>query len=508
MHPGIHGQTRPDKPAYIMASSGEQVDYRTLNEKSNQAAHLFRHLGLKRGDGIAILLPNHVSFLQITWGAQRSGLYYTPISTLFNSDEVAYIVENSDASVVISCRSQSDKLKTLDRGRVRIFLVDAGEQESWPQAIAEFPVTAIADECEGAEMLYSSGTTGHPKGVRFPIKGEPLGTTSALFKTRSQIHKLSSEARYLSPAPLYHSAPLRYNMMMTRFGATSIIMDKFDAEQALILIEAHRITHSQWVPTMFVRLLKLPISTRCKYDLSSQQVAIHAAAPCPQEVKQQMMDWWGPILYEYYSGTEANGSTAISPEEWITHRGSVGRAIHGTVHILDEDERELPNGEIGTVYFSDGSDFHYHKDPEKTAAAKTSKGWSTLFDIGYQDKEGYLYLRDRRSFMIISGGVNIYPQEAEDVLIAHPKVLDAAVFGVPDPEFGESVKAVIQLLDQSDASEQMSCVLIDYCRSKLSHVKCPKSIEFMEELPRHPNGKLFKRLLRDPYWKDHDSRII
>lgn len=349
-------------------------------------------------------------------------------------------------------------------------------------------------------MIYSSGTTGLPKGVRFPILKHPPGTVSALIQTRIKLHNINPETRYLSTAPLYHSAPLRYNMMVTRLGGTAVIMEKFDAERALRLIDQNQITHSQWVPTMFVRLLKLSQQVKNQYNVASLRYVIHAAAPCPVDVKLKMIDWFGPNLYEYYSGTEANGSTAIDTKEWLTHQGSVGRAIHGDLYILDEQQKILPAGEIGSVYFANGSDFSYYKDPEKTRQAKNDKGWSTLGDIGYLDEAGYLYLKDRKSFMIISGGVNIYPQETENTLVMHDKVIDAAVFGIPNDEFGEEVKAAIQLIEPGDASPLLAQQIIEFCRQRISPIKCPKSIDFVANLPRHPTGKLYKRLLKDQYW--------
>lgn len=498
MYPGKHPA---HKVAWEMAASGERVTYGELEADSNRAAHLFRSIGLCPGDVVAILLPNSTHYLKATWAAQRSGLYYTPISVLYQSPEIAYILANSEAKVLVTCRDLLGKIDLAVLNQLTVFLVDEkSESNNWTEAIAPFPVTPLPDESEGAEMIYSSGTTGQPKGVRFALTGAPLGTVSSLFQTRVQLHGINGDSRYLSTAPLYHSAPLRYNMMVTRLGGSSVIMEKFDAQQALRLIEAHRITHAQFVPTMFVRLLQLPVDIRQSFDVSSLRYAIHAAAPCPIEIKSQMIDWFGPVIYEYYSGTEANGSTAISTAEWLAHKGSVGRAIHGEIHILDDDGVEVPVGTTGLVYFANGSDFHYHKDPEKTALAKTSQGWSTLGDIGYVDKDGYLYLKDRKSFMIISGGVNIYPQEVENCLVSHPLVADVAVFGIPNPEFGEEVKAVVQLIDHGAANSQLEAALIEWCRERISHVKCPKSVDFVAELPRHPTGKLYKRALRDPYW--------
>jgi acyl-CoA synthetase (AMP-forming)/AMP-acid ligase II len=344
-------------------------------------------------------------------------------------------------------------------------------------------------------MLYSSGTTGRPKGVRNAQPGAPLGTVSDLFRRRVALHGLDAAMVYLSTAPLYHSAPLRYNAMTHRLGGTSVIMEKFDAETALALIERHRVTHSQWVPTMLVRLLRLPDDVRRRYDLSSHRYAIHAAAPCPEHVKRALIDWWGPIVYEYYSGTEGNGQTAITTGEWLAHPGSVGRAILGTIHIVGPDGREVPAGATGTVYFEGGPRFEYYKDPEKTRASRSKEGWSTLGDIGHVDAEGYLYLTDRAAHMIITGGVNVYPQEVENVLLAHPSVADAAVFGVPDEEFGERVAAAVELVADTQATAALEVALIAYCRARLAHLKCPRTIAFHDKLPRHETGKLYKRML-------------
>jgi len=357
-------------------------------------------------------------------------------------------------------------------------------------------------------MLYSSGTTGRPKGIRKPIKGDPLGTPQSPVDVGGTLYGVSEQSIYLSPAPLYHSAPLRFNMGLLKKGGTCIVMERFDPEAALALIERYKVSHSQWVPTMFVRMLKLPAEVRTRYDLSSHKVAVHAAAPCPIEIKQQMIDWWGPILHEYYAGTEGNGFCAINSEDWLAHRGSVGRALFGIVHILDEDGGEQPTGTPGAIYFADGPEFTYYNDPERTAESRNDRGWSTLGDVGYQDEDGYLYLTDRQSFMIISGGVNIYPQEIENLLVGHPKVMDVAVVGVPDPEFGEAVKAVVQPIDPALAGAELEEEILAYSREHLSHIKCPRSVDFEAQLPRHENGKLYKRLIKDRYWGRHDTRIV
>ena len=492
------------KIAYQLLNSGRTVSYGELDDDSARGAQLFRKLGIEPGDGIAIWLPNVAEFLKITWAAQRAGIYYTPISTYFQASEVEYILQNSDAKLLITNLELLNRLETPPE-HIAIRLIDQNcdADRSWLVHCSQQTTQPLAIEAEGSEMIYSSGTTGQPKGVRFPLSGQPYGSISATLQTRIDMHELSSESVYLSTAPLYHSAPLRYNMIVTRLGGTAYIMEKFDAEQALRTIDQYKISHSQWVPTMFVRLLKLSQQTKSQYCTDSLRFIIHAAAPCPVDVKRDMIDWFGPILYEYYSGTEANGFTAIDSQEWLEHPGSVGRPVSGTVHILDEAQRTVPAGQSGTVYFGGGNDFSYYKDPDKTAAAKTQEGLSTLGDIGYLDEEGYLYLQDRKSFMIISGGVNIYPQEIENLLISHPAVRDVAVFGVPNPEFEEEVKAVIET--ERDPSEDLAAELIAYCKANLSAIKSPKTIDFTHELPRHPTGKLYKQALKDRYWKLADS---
>ncbi len=513
MHPGIHAHTTPDKPAYILTGSGATVTYRQLDDASNRCAQLFRALGLRVGDGIAIMMENHPRYYEIVWGAQRSGLYYTAMSTRLTRGEVEHIVNDCDTSVLVTSKAMAgvaaQLLDTMRNVGAR-FMVDGtiAGFESFAQAVAAQPATPLADEVEGADLLYSSGTTGRPKGVKLGLTRNPLGTPNALFLLATALYQMNDETVYLSPAPLYHAAPLRFNLTVQRLGGTCLIMEHFDAEEFLRLVAHHRVTHTQVVPTMFLRMLKLPPEVRRTYDVSSLRVAIHAAAPCPVPVKEQMIEWWGPSIMEYYAGTEGNGFCAINSEEWLAHRGSVGRAILGTIRILDDDGIELPAGEAGTIYFEGGSTFEYHKDPAKTAASRTRNGWSTLGDIGYVDPEGYLYLTDRKANMIISGGVNIYPQETENLLVTHPKVQDVAVFGVPNADFGEEVKAVVQPVDMAESGPALAEELIAFCRVHLSPIKCPRSIDFEAELPRHPTGKLYKRLLKDRYWVGHTTRIL
>jgi long-chain acyl-CoA synthetase len=504
-HPSHHARTTPDKIAYQMARSGLAVTYAELDARSNQGAQLFRSLGLAAGDHIALLMENRLEMMEICWAAQRSGLYYTAISSYLTRDEIAYIIGDCGARVVVTSPKYGEALVSLigDAPGPAFYMVDEPRPgfRSWNDAIAAQPRTAIADETAGQDMLYSSGTTGRPKGIKRETERRPIDQLNPLTTLlASTMCGMTADSIYLSPAPLYHAAPLRFNMMSAALGGTSVIMESFDAEELLRLVEAHRVTQAQLVPTMFVRMLKLPEDVRRRYDLSSLKGAIHAAAPCPIHVKAQMIDWWGPILIEYYAGSEANGVTVCDSRQWLAHRGTVGRAIIGQVKIVDDDDRELPPGEVGTVYFAGGPVFRYHNAPEKTERAYNSRGWSTLGDVGYLDADGFLYLTDRKSYMIISGGVNVYPQETEDVLIGHPAVADVAVFGVPNEDMGEEVKAVVQLHDIRLAGPALEAELMAFCRRHLSPIKCPRSIDFEAELPRTPTGKLVKRHLRDRYW--------
>lgn len=493
------------KPAYIMASSGITVSYQELEDDSNRGAQLFRQLGLQRGDHIAIMMENNPEFFKICWAAHRAGLYYTAISNRLLEKEVAYIAHDCGAQVFISSFSQSELaqkvLPEISTITARYMINGCIEGYSaWEPLLETQPATPIADQWEGVDMLYSSGTTGLPKGVKRKLRDIPFGNPDPLHDMITEMFKLSSDTIYLSPAPCYHAAPLRFNLFVQRHGGTCIIMESFDEEQSLALIDRYRVTLSQWVPTMFVRLLKLPAAVREAYDYSSLKCVVHAAAPCPVEIKQQMIDWWGPIIEEYYGATEGTGLTYLNSQEWLAHRGSVGKQVLGEVKIVDDAGELLPTGSIGTVYFESALTFEYHNDPDKTHDVTHPKGWTTLGDIGHLDKDGFLYLTDRKAFTIISGGVNIYPQEVENLLITHEKVLDAAVIGVPSDDFGEEVKAVIQPLDMRDASPELASELIAFCRAHLSAFKCPRTIDFDPELPRQPTGKLFKRLLKDKYW--------
>jgi long-chain acyl-CoA synthetase len=506
-HPCHHAFATPGKPAFIMAGSGETVSYRQLEERSNQGAHLFRSLGLKRGDSIALMMDNNARFFEICFAAQRSGLFFTAMSSRLSTQEAEYILADCGAQLlIVSAGLAGQAAELLARSpRVRARYCVNGAlpgYPAWEPARDAQPASRIADESAGRDMLYSSGTTGRPKGVKTELLDEAIDAANKLTMISTKLYGLNADSVYLSPAPLYHAAPLRFNMTVMRFGGTSVIMEHFDAEAALALIERHAITHSQWVPTHFVRMLKLPPATRARYRHDSLKVAIHAAAPCPVQVKEGMIDWWGPVLFEYYAGTEGNGFVACNSTDWLAHRGTVGRALVGEVRILDEAGKVLPPGETGTIYFANGPAFEYHNDPAKTASARSAEGWTTLGDVGHLDADGYLYLTDRKHYMIISGGVNIYPQEVENLLVTHPKVADVAVIGVPNEEFGEEVKAVVQPAESVNAGPALAAELIAYCRANLSHIKCPKSVDFEAELPRSPTGKLYKRLLRDRYWKE------
>jgi acyl-CoA synthetase (AMP-forming)/AMP-acid ligase II len=511
-HIYVHAERTPHKVALRMAGSGEAVTFLDLERQSNQIAHLFRKLGLAAGDHIALSMENQRRFLAVCWAAQRSGLFYSAISTRLLPAEVAFIVRDCAAKVFITSRALADVAADLraelPEGTVRLMAAGVIDgYEDFDALIATFPETPIADQSAGTDMLYSSGTTGRPKGVLKP----PPSTAIDVLPTGMRVLQafgFDEGTVYLSPAPLYHAAPLRFSMAAQQLGGTVIVMAHFDAEEFLRLIQVHRVTHTQVVPTMFVRLLKLPTEVRNRYDLSSLRCAIHAAAPCPVPVKEQMIEWWGPIIWEYYAATEGNGLTLVNSADWLAHRGTVGRAVLGKVHICDADGVELPVREIGLIYFGEGPPFEYHNDAFKTASSRHAEGWSTVGDVGYVDADGYLFLTDRTAFTIISGGVNIYPQECENLLVTHPDVIDAAVFGVPNEEFGEEVKAVVQPRDMALSGPELEQELMTFCRQHLSPIKCPRSIDFEAELPRSPTGKLYKQTLRDRYWQQPVSESL
>jgi long-chain acyl-CoA synthetase len=498
-------------PSPALIADGRAISFGELFDRSQRVAAALHDAGLRRGDGVALVLPNCPEFFEITWGCQLSGLYYTAVNTHFTPDEVAYVIGDSDAKAVFVDASMPEiaaQVRAVNTA-VCVHVVVGGDLPGWGRFEDALAAAGAAPPAsDGSEMLYSSGTTGRPKAVRRPLPADGNGSWAQSVLEMALTHRygMSPSSVYLSPAPLYHAAGVNYTMAVNRVGAASVMMRKFDAEDVLRLIDTHRVTHAQFVPTMFVRMLKLPEAVRKSYDVSSLRCVIHAAAPCPVDVKRQMMEWFGPIIHEYYGGTEGFAGTVIGPEEWLAHPGSVGIPM-APVHVVGDDGQELPIGQAGELYFEGGPDFEYFKDPAKTASVYNDRGWRSLGDMGYVDEDGYMYLTDRSTFMIVSGGVNIYPQEAENLLIMHPKLVDAAVFGVPNDEFGEEVKAVVQPADGIEGGPALETELIAYCRAHLAGYKCPRTVEF-DILPRDPNGKLYKRRIRERYWQGRASRIV
>jgi long-chain acyl-CoA synthetase len=516
MYTGTHARLRPLQPAFIMAASGEAVSYAELEARCNRLAHLLRKLGLKRLDHYAIFMENNSRYLEACGAGERSGLYFTCVNSYLTPSELAYIVNNSQSRVLITSVAKLDVAREAlkECPKLELCIVADGESESGKivglqDATRGLPKTPISDEKIGTAMLYSSGTTGRPKGILRPLPDQPPTEQLPIFNFLQQLWHYREGMIYLSPAPLYHSAPQAAVNLAIRAGGTAIIMEHFDPERYLELIEKWGVTHTQLVPTMFSRMLKLPEQTRTHYDLSSLEIAIHAAAPCPAAVKEDMIKWWGPIIHEYYGATEGLGFTACDSEQWLAHRGTVGKVLLGDLHILDENMEPCAPGMPGTVWFKTATPFEYFSDPNKTREARSPDGsMSTVGDVGYVDGDGYLYLTDRATFMIISGGVNIYPQECENLLITHPKIADAAVFGVPNADLGEEVKAVVQPMPGIQPGPDLAEELLSFCSQSLSRQKVPRSIDFEDELPRLPTGKLYKRLLRDRYWGDKNSRIV
>ncbi|WP_330231502.1 acyl-CoA synthetase [Nocardia sp. NBC_00508] len=512
MYPGIHAERSPDKPAVILAETGETLTYRQLNDDSIRIAKVLRELGLGHGDTYAILMGNSTEYFSVCWAGQRSGLYYVPLNWHLTAPELAYIVANSGAKAIIAdvaCAQQAEALAA--ELTVPVAALSLGCEIDGYRSIESFAAWHstgdLPDEEEGSDMVYTSGTTGRPKGGRRQLLGvHPRDLPPEVFAFFALFELDNEDVRYLLPgAPLYHAAPLRFTMAITRIGGTDIVMNAFDPHVALQTIERYGVTHSQWVPTMFVRLLRLSESERRAHDLSTHRVAIHAAARCAVSVKSAMIDWWGPILHEYYGASEGGGVAYISPQSWLEHRGSVGQAIHGQFHILDDDGNELPAGQVGRIYASDAVPIEYLGDAEMTRRAYSREGWTTVGDLGYLDPDGFLYLAERRDDLIISGGVNIYPQEIEDVLIEHPAVADVAVIGIPNEEWGQEIKAVVQPLDDVVPTAELAEELTEFCRTRLAPYKIPRTIDFDRNLPRASSGKLYKRRLAERYWKDESA---
>ncbi|MCW2524402.1 MAG: fadD [Frankiales bacterium] len=487
-----------DKDALIMGAGG-RLDFATLQGQIDQAVALLAADGLSFGDHIAVLFGNEAALFPIVWAAQRTGLYYTPVNWHLTADEASYVVGDCDARVLLASHAHAELAATISAAVPGLHTVILAPDGSLPELPSPVDTTKLPQSWEGFAMFYSSGTTGRPKGVLRPPVRTPVGTTGAIDQLMRGLYGLNSDSVYLSTGPLYHAAPLGWSTATQRVGGTTVVMERFDALTVLELIERHRVTHVQFVPTMMTRLLRLTPEERNRFDLSSLKYVIHAAAPCPIDVKRAIIDWFGPIVWEYYAGTEGNGYFAIDSTDWLAHPGSVGRAMFGTTHILDDEGRELPPGEIGTIWFEGTGEFAYHNDKEKTATAFNDRGWSTLGDVGHVEPDGYLYLSDRRVDLIISGGVNIYPQEVENALTLHPAVYDAAVIGVRDEEMGQRVVAVVQAEPGATPGPDLGAELIAHCQQQLAKFKCPREVAFVEELPRLPSGKLLRRRVRDEF---------
>ena len=492
---------QPNAPVLTQAETGESLTAAELDAYAQRVARWFLSKGLADGAGVAFVVENRNDLIALALGAELVGLYFTPISTHLTPPEVAYIVRDCGAELVIATAKTASMLS--DEVQVPRYSLDGalpGMQDLRTELAQVDVSTAIPPRSRGRDLLYSSGTTGRPKGVKRALtphdkKNDP--DPAALNAQRT--YGLDEHTVYLSPAPLYHAAPLRFCLRVLGFGGAVVIMPRFDPENALALIERHRVTHSQWVPTMFTRMLALPEATRAKYNTSTLKVAIHAAAPCPVPLKQAMLDWWGDILIEYYGGSEGVGITTIHAHEWRTHPGSVGKATLGVIHIVGDDGEELPTGEIGRIYFSGGPTFSYLNDEAKTREAYNDKGWATYGDIGHVDAEGFLYLSDRRADLILSGGVNIYPQEIENALSTHPAVADVAVVGVPDADFGEVPLAIVTLRAGQVGDEAQAQSLLQHAAGQLAKLKWPHRIVFEDQLPRMETGKLLRRVLKERF---------
>jgi len=507
MYPATFAAAAPDRAAVVMAGSGEIVTYRELRERSNRFARFLDDIDPGRQAVVAILMANDPRYFEIAWAVRQTGRYFTPVNSHLTADEVAYIVADSGASVLVAGASLADVAAELTPAVVPAVaqrVLVGGSRPGWSEyadVVAGYGTEPVPDEVEGEIILYSSGTTGRPKGIRRRLSGRPMDAEHDGTVPFLRAIGFEEGGVYLCLAPLYHAAPIHWSMATHRLGGTVVVLERFDAEDALRMIERYRVTHANLVPTMFVRMLKLDPAIRARYDVSSLRQVVHAAAPCPVDVKRAMIEWWGPIISEFWSSSEGAGATFVTAPDWLAHPGTVGRATMGTLHVLDDDGVEVPPGEVGTIWAADvPRPYEYLNDEDKTRTQSNDRGWVTVGDVGYLDGDGYLYLTDRKAYTIIAGGVNVYPQEAEDVLIGHPKVRDAAVFGIPDPDLGERVHAVVEPLPPASAGPELAAELIAYCRDRLAHYKCPRGIDFTDQLPRTDTGKLYKRRLKDEYW--------
>lgn len=506
-----HAATRPNRLALIDSESGDSLTYGALNDASRRLAVALRSK-LTEGSRVAFLMENGLEYFIAGWASRRSGFRSVPVNWHLTAGEAAYIVNNSNAEALIASPSLAQLAIDITNNLPAVhMLISAGgafgEFKEFGDILEQSDSTEFL-EVEGNFMFYSSGTTGRPKGILRPLSHEPFGTHQSIESLMEQSFGVDSETIFYSPAPLYHAAPLGWSMGIHTLGGTVVQTRQFDAEQTLRDIERFRITHAQFVPTHFVRLLKLPEAVRTRYDLSSLRMVIHAAAPCPIDVKDQMIEWWGPIITEFYGASEGGGVTVVTASEWLSRKGTVGRSVMGRIHIVDDEGNDVPNGTIGHVAFEDPQPFEYHGEPVKTAEFFDERGWARQGDMGWIDDDGYLYLADRASNMIISGGVNIYPQEIEAILTLHPAVGDVAVIGIPHSEMGEEVKAVIEPAEGASPGDDLAAELVAYCRKRLASFKCPRSIDFIAELPRLPSGKLLKREIRNAYWPKHPSHTV
>ncbi|MCX6395441.1 MAG: acyl-CoA synthetase [Propionibacteriales bacterium] len=505
MYPGTWAATTPDKPAAIMAGSGEILTYGELEDRSARLARFLYDEGLRTGDVIAVLTDNRLEAFVAYWAALRSGLYITAVNHNLSVDEAAYIVEDCGARVLIVSAAKADLVEGVVAATdVALLLAYGGPVAgfaSFEEAVAGASPEPLPAQPHGDDFLYSSVTTGRPKGIKLPLLPISIDEPGYMYVTIfGGLFGYGTETVYLSPAPFYHAAPLRFMGVVQALGGTVVVMEKFDAEGFLAAVEQYRVTDTQVVPTMFVRLLKLPAERRAAADTSSFRTVVHAAAPCPVEVKRQMIDWFGPVIHEYYASTEAIGATYVSSTDWLAHPGTVGKPLLGIPRICGPDGELLAPDAIGTVYFErDELTFSYHGDPEKTASTKHPEhpNWATVGDLGYLDADGFLFLTDRKAFMIISGGVNIYPQEIEDAFSLHPAVADIAVIGVPDDEMGERVVAYVEPAGTPDPD--LAATLTAYAREKIAHFKVPREFIITDDLPRTPTGKLVKGILKERY---------
>jgi acyl-CoA synthetase (AMP-forming)/AMP-acid ligase II len=504
-HPRQVAAAAPDKPALIMAETGAVLTYAALATRANQAAHLFAQLGLARGDTVAILVENQIRFPELIWAAKDSGLRYVPVSTHLNGLDAAYVIEDCGARLLIASwalREVARDAAAALGGAAALLMTDGAEPPfaSYEALAVAQPTWPLEGRGRGASMLYSSGTTGRPKGVRTEIADVRPETPPARFAMLLEQYQFDASSVFVNPGPWYHAAPLRFMMTVHRAGGTVIGFLRFDASSVLQAIAAFRATHGFFVPTMFRRMLRLDDRERAAADVFSMRHAVHSGAPCPPDVKRAMINWWGPVIDELYGGTESIGHTFISSVEWLARPGSVGKPSGACeIRIVDEQGRPVSPGVPGRIVMRNGLKVAYHG---RAAAAplQNAEGFASMGDVGYLDDEGYLYLTDRESHTIIVGGVNVYPQEAEAVLADHPAVGDVAVIGVPNVEYGEEVKAVVLPVTTPDDPAALEAELVAWCRERLSSGKCPRSVDFVDSLPRNDMGKLVKRSLRERYW--------